>query len=107
MPTLQTFGCKGSPNQHIYYFKSQTENVVLNDTILARLFIDTFKGVAFEWFLKLPAGAIKNRAGMENLFLARFFEDDTEVSIPTLLATRQKKGKSIKMFVKRFWGMVL
>jgi len=26
--TLQAFDCKGSPNQHIYYFKSQTENVV-------------------------------------------------------------------------------
>ena len=27
-PTLQAFDGKGSPNQHIYYFKSQTGNVV-------------------------------------------------------------------------------
>ena len=45
-PTLQTFDDKGSLNQHIYYFKSQTENVVSNDAILARLFIGTLKGVA-------------------------------------------------------------
>ena len=35
-PTLQAFDGKGSPNQHIYYFKSQTGNVVVNDAILAR-----------------------------------------------------------------------
>ena len=47
-PTLQTFDDKGSRNQHIYYFKSQTGNVASNDAILPRLFIGTLKGVAFE-----------------------------------------------------------
>jgi len=47
-PTLQAFDGKGSPNRHIYYFKSQTENVVDNDAILTRLFIGTLKGLAFE-----------------------------------------------------------
>jgi len=46
--TLQAFDGKGSPNQHRYYFKSQTGNVVSNDAILARLFIGTLKGIAFE-----------------------------------------------------------
>ena len=47
-PTLHTFDSKGSPNQHIYYFKSQTEFVVSNDAIMTRLFIGTLKGVIFE-----------------------------------------------------------
>jgi len=47
-PTLQAFDGKGSQNQYIYYFKSQTGNVVANDAILARLFIDTLKGLTFE-----------------------------------------------------------
>ena len=47
-PTLHTFDGKGSPNQHIYYCKFQTENIVSNDAIMARLFIGTFKGVTFE-----------------------------------------------------------
>jgi len=55
-----TFDGNGSPNQHIYYFKSQTWNVLSNDVILARLFIGTLKGIAFEWFMKLPEGPIKN-----------------------------------------------
>jgi len=49
-PTFYSYDGKSSPNQHIYYFRSQTDNVVGNDTIMARLFIGTLKGVAFDWF---------------------------------------------------------
>ena len=69
---------------------------------MARLFIGTLKGVAFEWFIKLPAGLIKTWANLEKLFLARFFEDNTEISVPTLLVAKHKKGESIKTFVKKF-----
>jgi len=48
-PTLHTYNGKSSPNQNIYYFWSQTGNVVDNDAIMARLFIGTLKGVAFDW----------------------------------------------------------
>ena len=53
------------------------------------------------------AGSIMKWANLELLFLAHFFEDDMKISMPTLLATKQKKGESIKTFVERFWGMVL
>jgi len=43
-PTLHSYDGKSSPNQHIYYFRSQTGNVVGNDAIMARLFIGTQKG---------------------------------------------------------------
>ena len=46
-PTLHTFDDNGSPNQHIYYFKSQIGNVVLSDGIMAHLFIGTLKGDTF------------------------------------------------------------
>ena len=101
-PTFHTFNGKGSTNQHIYYFKSQTGNVVSNDVIMARLFISTLKGIAFEWFTKLPASSIKIWANLEKLFLARFFEDDMEVVMPTLFATKQKKREFIKAVMERF-----
>ena len=47
-PTLQTFDSKRSPNQYIYYFKSQMENVASNDAVIAHLFFGILKGVAFE-----------------------------------------------------------
>jgi len=56
--------------------------------------------------MKMHVGSIENWVDLGKLFLARFFEDDTEVSIPILLATKQKKGESIKVFVDRFRSMV-
>ena len=43
-PTLHSYDGKSSPTQHIYYFQSQTGNVVGNDAIMPRLFIGTLKG---------------------------------------------------------------
>ena len=72
---------------------------------MAHLFIDIFKGVTFEWFMKLPADSIDNWVNLEKLFLTRFFEDDTEVSLPTLLAI--KKRESIRALMERFQSMAL
>ena len=91
----------------MYYLKSQTENVVSNDAILAHLFISTLKGIAFEWFMKLQEGSIKNWGDLEKLFLTRFFEDDSEITMQTLLTTRQQKGEPVKVFVERFRNMAL
>jgi len=55
---------------------------------MAHLFIGTLKGVAFEWFMKLIAGSIKTWADLEKFFLARFFKDNTEISVLTLLAAK-------------------
>ena len=74
---------------------------------MAHLFIGTLKGVTFEWFMKLFAGSIEKWVDLEKLFLARFFEDDTELSLTTLLSTKQKKGESIRVFVERFQSMAL
>jgi len=100
--TLQAFDGKMSLNQYIYYFKSQAGNVLSNDAILECLFIGNLKGITFEWFMKLAEGSIKNWGDLEKLFFTRFFEDDSEITMPTLLATRQWKGKSVKAFVERF-----
>ena len=99
---LLAFDGKGSQNKHVYYFKSQTGNIISNDAILAHLFIGTLKGLAFEWFMKLPEGSIKNWGDLKKLFLSRFFEDDSKITKPTLLATRQRKRQSIKAFCRGF-----
>ena len=46
-------------------------------------------------------------ADIEKLFLAHFFEDDSKISVPTLLTAKQKKGESIKTFFERFQSMTL
>ena len=74
---------------------------------MVHLFIGTLKGVAFKWFMKLHAGSIKTWADLKKLFLTRFFKDDMEVAMLTLVATKQKKRETIKVFVERFWSMTL
>ena len=39
---------------------------------------------------------------METKFLAKFFDDDTEISIGSLLDEKQKDGELVDTFVKRF-----
>ena len=60
LPTLHIYDGKVLPNQHIYYFWSQTGNIIDNDAIMARLFISSLKRVAFEWFRSLPNGSINS-----------------------------------------------
>ena len=57
--------------------------------------------------MKLSVGSIRTWADLEKLFLAHFFEEDSEISVPTLLAAKKKKGESIKTFVERFQSMAL
>jgi len=77
-PTLHMYDLKSLPNQHIYYFWSQTGNVIDNDAIMTRLLIGTLKGVAFDWFKRsLPLGSINSWIELETRFLSHFYEDDT------------------------------
>jgi len=57
--------------------------------------------------MKLPEGSIKNRSDLKKLFLTRFFEDDSEITMPTLLVIRHQKEESVKIFVERFQNMAL
>ena len=106
-PTLHTYDGKNSPNQHIYYFRSQTGNVIDNNAIMARLFIGTLKGVAFYWFRSLPPGSINSWIDLETRFLSRFYEDDTEVTMDKLLSTVQEKGESVCDYIERFKNLSL
>lgn len=73
-----------------------------NDALLTRLFIRTLDEVTFEWFPKLPEGSIKSWTDLEKLFLLRFYETNSEVTIHTLLALKQTGDKASSAFVVRF-----
>jgi len=54
-----------------------------------------------------PRRLYQELGDLEKLFLTCFFEDDSEITMPTLLATRQGKGELVKAFMKRFQNMAL
>ena len=57
--------------------------------------------------MKLLEGFIKNWGDLEKPFLTCFFEDDSKITMLTLLATRQRKRESVQAFVERFQNMAL
>ena len=59
-PTLHSYDDKSSPNKCIYYFWSQTGNVVYNDAIMARIFINKLNMVDFDCFRSLPNDSINS-----------------------------------------------
>ena len=59
-PTLHSYDGKSSHNQNIYYFRSQTGNMIGNNAIMTRLFIGTLKGVAFDWFRSLKENFVNS-----------------------------------------------
>jgi len=93
-PTLHTYDGKNSPNPHIYYFRSQTDNVIDNDAIMARLFIGTLMWVAFDWFRSMPNGFINSWTDLETHFLSRFYKDDTKVTMEKHFLMVQKGKES-------------
>src|SRR2546430_15884528 len=78
-----------------------------NDPVRTRLFISTLKGVAFEWFRKLPKGSITCWDDLEALFLSRFFEEVADINMHTLLLTKQKEGELVKDFIERFCELAM
>src|SRR5436190_24289894 len=73
-----------------------------NDPVQTRLFISTLKGVAFEWFRKSPKSFITCWDDLEALFLSRFFEEEADINMHTLLLTKKKDGKLVKDFIEQF-----
>ena len=69
---------------------------------MAKLFIDTLKGVAFDWFRSLPNGSINAWADLKTRFLSRFYEDDTNVTMDKLLSTVHKGGEPMREYIERF-----
>ena len=72
---------------------------------MARLFIGTLKGVAFDWFRSLPPGFINS--WVDSRFLSHFYEDDTEVTMDKLLSTIERKGESVRDYIERFRNLSL
>ena len=73
---------------------------------MIRLFIDTLKWVAFDWFRSLPSGS-NSWVDLETQFHPQFYEDDTEVTMDKLLSMIQKGGESVQEYIKSFYNLSL
>jgi len=74
---------------------------------MARLFIGTLKGIAFDWFRNLPPGSVNSWIDLETRFPSRFYEDDTELTMEKLLSIVQRKGESVRDYIEWFRNLSL
>src|SRR3954469_3286849 len=65
------------------------------------------RGVAFEWFRKVPKGSITCWDDLKALFLSHFFEEEEDINMHTHLLTKQKEGELVKDFIKRFQELIM
>ena len=107
MINFTAFDGNGSPTQHLIYFKSHLGVISGNEPLMVRSFVGTLRGPAFDWYRRLKPGSINSWEDLESMFLAHFFDDDTEVSIRTLFDEKQKGGESVDTFIKRFRNLAM
>ena len=73
------------------------------DEILCRSFPTTLKGVAREWFTKLPTSSIDNFEQLGNSFLCHFVRGQClRRPASHLLTIRQGENETLRSYVKRF-----
>ncbi|KAL2470234.1 Retrotrans gag domain-containing protein [Abeliophyllum distichum] len=106
-PKFQCFDGKRNPKQHVAHFiKTYNNDGTYNDT-MAKQFVRSLRGVAFEWYTDLPAESIDSWDQLEREFLTHFYSTKWTVSLPELARTKQSKEELVKEYIERWWNLVL
>ena len=72
LPQLESFDGLKDPQDHLNTFKMTLDLQQSLDEVLCRSFLATLKGVASEWFTKLPTSPIDSFEQLSNSFLRHF-----------------------------------
>ena len=103
LPQLKPFDKLKDPLDHLNTFKITLGLQQPSDKILYRSFPTTLKGVAKEWFSKLPTSSIDNFKQLSSSFLRHFVSGQC-LKRPTdhLLTIRQGEKETLRSYVTRF-----
>nr|ABD63109.1 hypothetical protein 18.t00005 [Asparagus officinalis] len=96
------FDGKGSPTQHLIYFKSHLGVISGNKPLKVRPFVSTIHRPTFDWYRRLKPGSVNSWDDMKSSFLGNFFDDDAKISIRTLFEEKQEDEEAVNDFIKRF-----
>ena len=86
--------------EHIGRFTLQCGEV--NEFHKLRLFHGSLLGVAFFWYVTLPANSVESWQQMEQLFHAQFYKAESEVALTDLVNLRQLPWEWAETFLQRF-----
>ncbi|KAM1302121.1 hypothetical protein ACFX2H_013077 [Malus domestica] len=101
-PKFMQFDGKGNPKQHIAHFVETCNNAGTEGDYLAKQFVRSLKGNAFEWYTDLEPESINSWEQLEREFLNRFYSTRRTVSMLELTSTKQWKDEPVIDYINRW-----
>ncbi|KAM1274646.1 hypothetical protein FF1_024553 [Malus domestica] len=96
------FNGKGNPKQHVAHFVETCNNAGTEGDYLAKQFVRSLKGNAFEWYTDLEPESINSWEQLEREFLNRFYSTRRTVSMLELTSTKQWKDEPVIDYINRW-----
>ncbi|KAM2244974.1 hypothetical protein ACFXTI_005969 [Malus domestica] len=100
------FDGKGNPKQHVAHFV-ETCNAGTEGDYLAKQFVRSLKGNAFEWYTDLEPESINSWEQLEREFLNHFYSTRRTVSMLELTSTKQWKEEPVMNYINRWRNLSL
>ncbi|KAM2483252.1 hypothetical protein ACFX1W_040908 [Malus domestica] len=102
LPKFMQFDGKGNPKQHVAHFVETCNNAGTEGDYLAKQFVRSLKGNAFEWYTDLEPESINNWKQLEREFLNRFYSTRRTVSMLELTSTKQWKDEPVIDYINKW-----
>ncbi|KAM1743769.1 hypothetical protein TB2_013240 [Malus domestica] len=101
-PKFMQFDGKGNPKKHVAHFVETCNNAGTEGDYLAKQFVRSLKGNAFEWYTDLEPESINNWEQLEREFLSRFYSTHRTVSMLELTSSKQWKDEPVIDYINRW-----
>ncbi|KAM2811692.1 hypothetical protein COP1_044303 [Malus domestica] len=101
-PKFIQFDGKGNPKHHVAHFVKTCNNAGTEWDYLAKQFVRSLKGNAFEWYTDLEPESINSWEQLEREFLNRFYSTRRIVSMLELTSTKQWKDEPVIDYINRW-----
>ncbi|KAM2913993.1 hypothetical protein COP2_044574 [Malus domestica] len=101
-PKFMQFDGKGNPKQHVAHFVETCNNAGTEWDYLAKQFVRSLKGNAFEWYTDLEPESINSWKQLEREFLNCFYSTRRTVSMLELTSTKQWKDELVIDYINRW-----
>ncbi|KAM2127083.1 hypothetical protein ACFX1R_007025 [Malus domestica] len=101
-PKFMQFDGKGNPKQHVAHIVETCNNAGTEGDYLAKQFVRSLKGNAFEWYTDLEPESINSWEELEREFLNRFYSTRRTVSMLELTSTKQWKDEPVIDYINRW-----
>ncbi|KAM0981028.1 hypothetical protein TB2_013881 [Malus domestica] len=106
-PKFMQFDGKGNPKQHVAHFVETCNNAGKEGYYLAKQFVRSLKGNAFEWYTDLEPESINSWEQLEREFLNRFYSTRRTVSMLELISTKQWRDELVVDYINRWRNLSL